>query len=134
MIRDCAPFASIRWNRLLPAALCVFLIGCGKSNDAPPPVVLSVSLSNPTVTVTQGASPTLVPVTVVAPTETVTFQIAGLPGGVVDTYKESESNPSGQLMISASSVAPTGTYNPTIVVGSSGQTASLEFKLIVQAP
>jgi len=52
----------------------------------------------------------------------------------VDTYKESESNPSGQLMISASSVAPTGTYNPTIVVGSSGQTASLEFKLIVQAP
>ena len=133
MILNCAPLATLRWKLLLPAAL-FGVAGGGKSSDAPPPVVLSVSLSNPTVTVTQGAAPTLVPVTVVAPTETVTFQIAGLPGGVVDTYKESESTPSGQLMISAGSAVPTGTYKPTIVVGSSGQAASFEFKLIVQAP
>jgi hypothetical protein len=122
------------WTFLVPAALCFTLTGCGKSSDTPPPVVLSLSLNNPTVTVVQGATPVLVPVVIVAPTETATFQIDGLPDGVEESYRESESNPSGQLMISASSVTPIGSYKPTIVVGSSGQTASLKFQLVVDAP
>jgi len=110
------------------------MAGCGKSSSTPPPVVLSVSLNNPTVTVIQGAAAVIVPVVIVAPTETATFEIDELPDGVEFSYKESESNPSGQLMISASSVAQTGTYKPTIVVGSSGQTASFKFQLVIEVP
>lgn len=108
--------------------------GCGGSNSgSPPQIVLSVSLSNPTVTVVRGGAPALVPVTIMAPTETVTFSISGLPAGVTQSYKESESNPSGLLTLAASSVTDTGTYMPKIVVGSSGQTASVVFTLIVAA-
>lgn len=109
----------------------VALCGCGaKSSNEPPPVVLSVSLANPTVQISQGKT-VLVPVVIVAPTETATFAIAGLPAGVTESYKESESNPSGQLTLVASAVAPVGTYTPKITVGSSGQTASLVFTLVV---
>jgi len=75
-----------------------------------------------------------VPVIIVAPTETVTFAISGLPPGVSESYRESESNPSGQLTLTANASAPVGTYKPTITVGTSGQTASLVFTLVVAAP
>jgi hypothetical protein len=112
-------------------ATLVVLTSCGgKAGNAPPPVVLSVSLSNPTVEIAQGTT-ILVPVVIVAPTETATFAIGGLPAGVTETYKESESNPSGQLTLVASAIAPVGTYMPKITVGSSGQTASFVFTLVV---
>ena len=75
-----------------------------------------------------------VPVVIVAPTETATLTICGLPQGVSESYQESESNPSGLLTLAANSATVPGTYMPTITVGSSGQTASLVFTLIVSAP
>ncbi|HYK37724.1 hypothetical protein [Alloacidobacterium sp.] len=72
-----------------------------------------------------------VPVVVVAPTETVTFAISGLPAGVAESYKESESNPSGLLTLTAGAATKSGTYQPTIIVGSSGQTASFVFTLVI---
>ena len=95
-----------------------------------PPVNLSVSLSNTTIKLGVGLSVS-VPVVVMAPTETVTFTINGLPAGVTQSYKQSESNPSGQLTLMASPVAKPGTYQPTIVVGSSSQTASTMFTLVI---
>jgi hypothetical protein len=108
--------------------------GCGGSSNAIAPIVLTVMVNQSTVTVPQGGSPVYVSVLVVAPTETVTFSISGLPAGVSASYKESESNPSGQLTLTANTVAPLGAYKPTIIVGSSGQTASTTFALIVSAP
>lgn len=98
----------------------------------PPPITLTVSLSNPTVTLPAGSSVN-VPVVVIAPTETVTFAISDLPAGVVGTYKESESNPSGLLTLKANASTKPGSYKPIITVGTSGQTASLIFTLVVTA-
>jgi hypothetical protein len=109
------------------------ITGCGGSAHMAPPVVVSVSLSDTTIEVQQGTM-VHVPVMIVAPTETATFGISGLPAGVVQSYKESESNPSGLLTLTANASAQTGTFMPTITVGSSGQTASLVFKLVVAAP
>jgi hypothetical protein len=78
--------------------------------------------------------PVNVPVTIVAPTETATFTISGLPAGVSESYKESESNPSGLLTLVANSSTKPGTYMPVITVGSSGQTASVAFTLVISAP
>lgn len=118
------------------SAITVVLLavsGCGGSrNYTPPPIVLTVSLGNPAITVAQGGM-VYAPVTIVAPTETVSFTITGLPGGVAESYKESESNPSGLLTITANTQAMTGSYKPTITIGSSGQTASLVFTLVVTA-
>ena len=111
------------------------LAGCGShAAFGPQPIVLNVRVSNPTVTVPTNGTSVLVPITVVAPTETVTFLINGLPGGLTATYKESESNPSGLLTLIASTSTQAGTYMPQITVGSSGQTASTSFTLVVQAP
>jgi hypothetical protein len=122
--------------RHTPAFAVVLLAvsGCGGSrNYTPPPIVLTVSLGNPTITVPQGGS-VYAPVTIDAPTETVSFTITGLPGGVAESYKESESNPSGLLTIIANAQAMIGSYKSTITVGSSGQTTSLVFTLVVAAP
>ncbi len=117
----------------LTAAVLIALSGCGGSrNYTPPPIVLTVSLGDSTITVAQGGT-ALEPVMIGAPTETASFTITGLPAGVAESYKESESNPSGLLTITASSQAVIGTYKPTITVGSSGQTTSLVFTLVVSA-
>jgi hypothetical protein len=116
------------------AALLSALTGCGShAAFTPPPIILNVSLSMPTVTVAPNGTPVYVQVTIVAPTETATFTIIGLPAGVSATYKESESNPSGLLTLIASSATKQGTYMPTITVGSSGQTASTSFNLVIPA-
>jgi hypothetical protein len=111
------------------------LTGCG-ARDAfsPPPIDLSVSLSNTTIVVPRGGMPVNVPVEIVAPTETAALTICCLPQGVSESYKESESNPSGILTLAANSSSVPGTYMPTITVGTSGQTASLVFTLIISAP
>jgi hypothetical protein len=115
------------------ASLC-WLPGCGGSSNMVAPIVLSVSVSESPITVIQGGGPVYVAVTIMAPTETASFTMTGLPAGVNASYKESESNPSGQLTLTASSIAPLGTTMPVITVGSSGQTASTTVKLVVAAP
>jgi hypothetical protein len=108
------------------------LSACGGGQNMPPPITLTVSLSNPTVTLPAGSSVN-VPVVVMAPTETVSFTISSLPAGVAANYKESESNPSGLLTLTANASTKPGTYKPMITVGTSGQTASLIFTLVVTA-
>jgi hypothetical protein len=115
-------------------AMIPALAGCGGgSKSGLPPIVLTVSLSNPVIMLPQGGT-IYAPVVIMAPTETVSFAISGLPTGVNQSYKESESNPSGLLTLTASTATQAGTYKPTIVVGSSGQTASFVFTLVIAMP
>ena len=125
----------VRFNNLRSAAFLLALAGCGsRASFAPPPINLSVSVNNATVTVPPNGAAVNIPVTIVAPTETATFTIAGLPAGVSYNYKESESNPSGLLTLIANATTAPGTYMPVITVGSSGQTASVTFTLVISAP
>lgn len=124
----------VRFNNLRSAAFLFTLVGCGGGTYAPPPINLSVSVNNTTITVPPNGSAVNVPVTIVAPTETATFTIASLPAGVSYNYKESESNPSGLLTLVANTTTVPGTYMPVITVGSSGQTASVMFTLVITAP
>jgi hypothetical protein len=126
---------SITFVLLASTAFILAVTGCGgKTNFSPPPIVLSVSVNDTTVVVAPNGTAVNVPVTIVAPTETATFTMSGLPAGVSDSYKESESNPSGLLTLIANSTTKPGTYMPTITVGSSGQTASVTFTLVISAP
>lgn len=106
----------------------------GGTSFSPPPINLSVSVNDTTVVVPPNGTPVNVPVVIVAPTETATFTISGLPAGVTENYKESESNPSGLLTLVANSSTKPGTYMPIITVGSSGQTASVAFTLVISSP
>jgi hypothetical protein len=116
--------------------LVLVLVSCGGggSGFSPPPINLSVSINDTTVVLPPNGTPVNVPVVIVAPTETATFVISGLPAGVTDNYKESESNPSGLLTLVANSSSKPGTYMPIITVGSSGQTASVVFTLVISVP
>ena len=117
------------------SGLLLALIACGsKAAFSPPPINLSVSVNNTTIVVSPNGMPVNVPVTIVAPTETATFTISGLPAGVTESYKESESNPSGLLTLVANATTVPGTYMPTITVGTLGQTASVVFTLVISAP
>ena len=121
-----------RFNRTF---LALVLTGCGGgAGFAPPPINLSVSVNNATVTVPPNGTIVNVAVIIVAPTETATFNIAGLPAGVTEIYRESESNPSGLLTLVALPTTVPGTYMPIITVGSSGKTASVVFTLVISAP
>jgi hypothetical protein len=126
----------VRFNRLGYAAALLSLIGCGggKSSFAPPPINLSVSVNGATVMVPANGMAVNVPVTIVAPTETASFTMSGLPTGMSYTYRESESNPSGLLTLIAIPSTMPGTYMPQITVGTLGQTASVTFTLVVSAP
>jgi hypothetical protein len=125
--------ASYPLSRIGLAGFVVALTGCGGAGFTPQPINLSVSVNNITVVVPANGTAVNVPVTIVAPTETATFAITGLPAGVSESYKESESNPSGLLTLIANSTTMPGTYMPTITVGSSGQTASVVFTLVISA-
>jgi hypothetical protein len=120
-------------SRIVKAGLVFALTGCGGGSYTPPPINLSVSVNSGTVSVPANGMPVYAQVTIVAPTETATFTIAGLPAGVAYSYKESESNPSGLLTLIANSTTVPGTYMPKITVGSSGQTASVVFTLVITA-
>ena len=109
------------------------LAGCGGGGNSNPPIILSVSIGNPTIVLPQGGT-VYAPVTIMAPTETASFAIVGLPAGVNQSYKESESNPSGLLTLTATTATQVGTYKPTITVGSSSQTASVVFTLVIGTP
>jgi hypothetical protein len=117
------------------SGLIFALIGCGSGAAfSPQPINLSVSINNTTIVVPPNGMPVNVPVTIVAPTETATFNISGLPAGVTESYKESESNPSGLLTLVANATTVPGTYMATITVGTLGQTASVVFTLVISAP
>jgi hypothetical protein len=124
----------VRFNRLWLTAALLTLVGCGgKTSFAPPPINLSVSINNATITVPPNNMAINVPVIINAPTETATFAITGLPTGMSYTYKESESNPSGLLTLVALPSTKPGTYMPQITVATLGQTASVIFTLVVSA-
>jgi hypothetical protein len=117
------------------SGLVFAFIGCGAGTSfSPPPINLSVSVNDTTIVVPPNGIPVNVPVIIVAPTETATFTITGLPAGVSESYKESESNPSGLLTLVANATTVPGTYIPTITVGTMGQTASAIFTLVISAP
>jgi hypothetical protein len=126
----------VRFSSLLGAAVLLTLTGCGggKTSFSPPPINLSVSVNNATITVPPNNMAVNVQVMIVAPTETATFTIAGLPAGMSFNYRESESNPSGLLTLIAIPSTMPGTYMPQITVGTLGQTASVVFTLVVTAP
>jgi len=126
----------VKFSNLLGAAVLLTVTGCGggKSSFSPPPINLSVSVNNATITVPPNNMAVNVPITIVAPTETASFTIAGLPTGMSYNYRESESNPSGLLTLMAIPSTKPGTYMPQITVGTLGQTASVLFTLVVTAP
>ena len=118
---------------LIFAALSL-VAGCGGSHSLMvPPIVLSVTINQNPIQVTAGGPPVYVPVIIMAPTETASFAIVGLPSSVITSYKESESNPSGQLTLMATATTTPGTYKCTVTVGSSGQTASTVVSVIIAA-
>jgi hypothetical protein len=125
----------VRFSSLLGTAVLLNLIGCGGGTSfSPPPINLSVSVNNATITVPPNGMAVNVQVVIVAPTETASFTIAGLPAGMSFNYRESESNPSGLLTLIAIPSTMPGTYRPQITVGTLGQTASVIFTLVVTAP
>jgi hypothetical protein len=125
----------VRFSSLLGTAVLLNLIGCGGGTSfSPPPINLSVSVNNATITVPPNGMAVNVQVVIVAPTETASFTIAGLPAGMSFNYRESESNPSGLLTLIAIPSTMPGTYMPKITVGTLGQTASVVFTLVVTAP
>jgi len=94
---------------------------------------ITVSLTTPTVVVTQGGPPVSVQVIIKSTSETALVAIIGLPAGLQEKYAASDTNPSGILTFTASKTAPPGTYTPTVDVNSAGQMASVTFTLIVKA-
>jgi hypothetical protein len=125
-----------RFSSLLAVAVLLTVTGCGggKTSFSPPPIILSVSVNNATITVPPNNMAVYVQVVIVAPTETATLNITGLPAGVSFNYRESESSPSGVLTLMATPSTLPGTYMPQINVGTLGQTASTVFSLVVTAP
>jgi hypothetical protein len=125
----------VRFSNLLGAAVLLTMTGCGGGTSfSPPPINLSVSVNNATITVPANNMAVNVPVIIVAPTETATLTITGLPAGMSFNYRESESNPSGLLTLIAIPSTMPGTYRPQITVGTLGQTASVVFMLVITAP
>jgi hypothetical protein len=94
-------------------------------------VPLLVSLNSTVVTVPQDGTPVRVVITIRSSSETALVSFIGLPGGVQEMYATTDTNPSGQLTFTATMGAVAGTYMPTIVVNSAGQTASLKFTMVV---
>lgn len=108
--------------------------GCGGGGSGASTVAsISVSLSVSTIYVSQDGVPTNVNIKINSTSETAQVAIGGLPANVRYKYAASDTNPSGLLTFMASSLAPTGTYTPTITVVSAGQTASIQFTLVVEA-
>jgi hypothetical protein len=111
------------------------MTGCGGGTSfTPPPINLSVSVNNATITVPANNMAVYVPVLIVAPTETATLTITGLPAGISFYYRESESNASGLLTLIAIPSTMPGTYRPQITVGTLGKTASVLFTLVIIDP
>jgi hypothetical protein len=109
------------------------LWGCGSAGQMsqPPPISVSLSVSN--VVVTRGGTPTIVLIDISSTSETALVSVAGMPGGVGEKYAASDTNPSGTLTFTAGSTAALGTYTPIVMVLSAGQMAETKFTLVVNA-
>ncbi|MGA2534526.1 MAG: hypothetical protein ABSF53_00820 [Terracidiphilus sp.] len=108
------------------------MTGCGGSGTfTSTPPHISVSLSAPSVSVSQDGMQVVVQISIVSPSETALVSVTGLPGGIKQGYSPSDTNPSGDLTFIGSPAAPIGTYMPTITVSSAGATASTQFTLVV---
>jgi len=92
---------------------------------------LLVSLNSSVITVPQDGTPVRVVLTIRSSSETALVNFVGLPGGVEEMYATTDTNPSGLLTFTARMGAVAGTYMPTIIVNSAGQTASLRFTMVV---
>ncbi len=125
----------------LPKLLLVFVLGvfvcalsgCGAHVTGTGPMAqpISVSLNSPEVHVPLDGTPVHVVILIKSTSETALVSLIGLPGGVQEMYAASDTNPSGSLTFTATRTAMAGTYMPTIVVNSAGQSASLRFTLVV---
>ena len=118
---------------LLLAAVGCALSGCGAHVTGTGPMVqpISVSLSTSEVVVPLNGTPVHVVISIKSTSETALVSLIGLPGGVQEMYAASDTNPSGSLTFTAARTAIAGTYMPTVVVNSAGQSASLKFTLVV---
>jgi len=96
-------------------------------------VPISVSLNPSTVVLAPGGTPVYAKITINSTSETALVNLIGLPGGVVESYAATDTNPSGLLTFTASKSAVDGTYMPIVMVNSAGQTASLTFTLLVRS-
>jgi hypothetical protein len=114
------------------ATVPMAMTGCGGSGAVTStPARVSVSLSAPSVTVSQDGMEVVVQINIESPSETALVFVTGLPGGVKEGYSPSDTNPSGVLTFMGSPAAPVGTYMPTITVNSAGATAATQFTLVV---
>ena len=105
--------------------------GCGGRAMFEAPPAISVSLPNPTVVVSQDGLQVTVPIQINSTSETAIVIVTGLPGGIQEFYKASDTSPSGDLFFTGSTAAMVGTYMPTIAVSSAGAMATTQFQLMV---
>jgi len=126
----------------IPSQRCAIILvvvagaasGCGGGGVGSVPMVpITVSLTPSTVVVAPGGLPVHAQILIDSTSQTALVNFTGLPGGISEMYASSDTNPSGLLTFTANKSALAGTYMPTVIVNSAGQTASLKFTLIVSA-
>ncbi len=114
------------------AGLALMTSGCGGGgNSTQTQVPITVSLAVSTIVAPQDGTMVIVPINITSTSETALVSLSGLPAGVAEQYAASDTNPSGQIKITASASAPAGTYTPSVTVTSAGQTVSTSFTLVV---
>lgn len=107
--------------------------GCGGGSGSIVLQPIAVSLPISTVVVPQDGTQVIVPILITSTSETALVSVLALPSDVQVKYAASDTNPSGSLAFTASSLSPEGTYSPTVTVNSAGQMASANFTLVITA-
>ncbi len=123
------PVRAVRMVAVAGAAMAA--AGCGGRAMFNPPPAISVSLPNPSVVVSQDGVQVTVPIRIDSTSETAIVMVTGLPGGMQESYKASDTSPSGDLFLTGSTAVMTGTYMPTVAVSSAGAMATTQFQLMV---
>lgn len=119
---------------ILVMAAMLAMTACGGGTGSPAMLPISVSLNPSTVALAQNGPLVHVAIAIMSTSETALVNFTGLPAGVKVTYAASDTSPSGLLTFTATASSPVGTTMPIVTVNSAGQTASLQFTLIVSAP
>jgi|SRR4051812_29909563 len=108
--------------------------GCGGGGGGQVPMApVTVSLNPSTIVVAPGGTPVHTQLNIQSTSETALVNFTGLPGGVSEMYAASDTNPSGLLTFTAIKSTMAGTYMPTVIVDSAGQTVSTRFTLVVSS-
>lgn len=125
-------YPTVRSACLGTGILALLAVGCGGGAhfSAQNPVTVSLPIS--TIIVMPAGASVIVPIQIASTSETAVVDFAGLPGGIQESYAASDTNPSGSLTFKAVSSAMAGTYMPTVVVSSAGQTATAQFTLVIK--